>query len=103
MPTPQYFRQCPEFPPDIPVASIPVLSLERLQSHDHTESEKLYEACQVHGFFLLDLRDAEGGMHLLRDAEKMFDLITETLNLDQATLDRYAYDPPRSLIGYVAS
>lgn len=101
MPTPRYFVQAPAFPTGTPIASLPTISLEGLQSGNPTEGLKLFEACREWGFFLIDLRDSNEGTALLQDAERMFDLTTELFSLDQASLDRYAYDAPRDLTGYV--
>ncbi|RAL02383.1 oxidoreductase [Aspergillus ibericus CBS 121593] len=103
MPTPKYFDQCPPFPSDIPVANIPILPFNDLQNNSATESEKLFSACQEFGFFLLKLTDSEAGEQLLQDAERMMDLTTTTLSLDRQVLDKYAYKPPRDLLGYKCS
>lgn len=100
MPTSKYFAQCPPFPSDIPVANIPILSFQKLRDNDSAEAEKLYEACQEHGFFLLDVIGSNEGERLLHNAETMFALTEEVLNLEKATLDQFAYDAPRSLLGY---
>ncbi|KAE8360750.1 hypothetical protein BDV27DRAFT_167463 [Aspergillus caelatus] len=100
MPTPRYFAQAPAFPAETPVASLPIISLQKLQSGGSTEGQKLFEACREWGFFLIDLRDFDDGKTLLQDAERMFDLTTELFSLDQAILDQYAYDAPRDLTGY---
>lgn len=103
MPTPKCFSQCPGFPSDLPVAQIPVLSFQDLQYNSDSESEKLYEASREHGFFFLDLRDSREGETLLQDAERIFHIAAMTLNLDKKVLDKYAYNPPRSLLGCAIS
>ena len=99
MPTPKYFSRCPAFP-DVPVANIPTLSFKNLQNDSDTESGKLYKACREYGFFLIDLKDSLEGERLLLDAEKMFDTTAETLGLEREVLDKYAYNPPKDLLGY---
>jgi hypothetical protein len=99
MPTPAYFSRCPEFPADVPVADIPAISFDKLRSGSSSESERLYEACQEHGFFLLDLQDSEEGAILLHDAERMFDLAKNTFELGQPVLEEYASKPPKDLLG----
>lgn len=99
MPTEKYFSQSPAFPPDIPLVPLPRASLQRLQSGDEQEAHNLFEACQEWGFFLLNLADAEDGKRVLAHAEKMFDLTSKTFDLDQQTLDEYAYKPPTDLTG----
>jgi hypothetical protein len=103
MPTLKYFAKCPAFPTTIPVADIPVFSFDRLQKGDEGEEEKLFDACQEYGFFLLDLKESSEGNVLLHNAEKMFDLTEATLNLDKKILDTHASNPPRDLIGYINS
>jgi hypothetical protein len=101
MPTSTYFSKYPDFPSDFtfPVADIPTLSLNKLQAGSGEESLRLYQACRKEGFLFLDLHDSQQGDILLQNGEKMFDLIEKTLTLDQQTLEKYACDAPRSLIG----
>ncbi|PYH77452.1 putative oxidoreductase [Aspergillus uvarum CBS 121591] len=100
MPTSKYFAQVPPFPDDTPTVDLPTISLHRLKAHDPIESQNLFTASREWGFFLLDLREDDQGVRLMRQAEKMFDLDAELFALDQATLDQYAYDAPRDLTGY---
>ncbi|PYH99981.1 oxidoreductase [Aspergillus ellipticus CBS 707.79] len=100
MPTSKYFDQCPPFPSDVPRADIPTLSFRALQNNSAVESEKLFNACQEFGFFLLNLTDSEAGEQLLQNAGAMIDLTTTTMGLDRQILDKYAYNPPRDLMGY---
>ncbi|TGO85325.1 hypothetical protein BPOR_0408g00040 [Botrytis porri] len=65
MPTPKYCNQYPKFPADLNVAN-----------NVNDESEKLLQACQEYGFFLLELRNDDQGETLLGDAERMFDITT---------------------------
>lgn len=58
------------------------------------EVEKLFEACQKWGFFLLDLTGSEQGATLLQDAEEMFDLTIRLSTLGYETLKSYTYKPP---------
>ncbi|KAJ5672999.1 oxidoreductase 2OG-Fe(II) oxygenase family [Penicillium longicatenatum] len=100
MPTSKYFAQVPPFPSDVHIVPLPKVSLQNLENQSVEESQLLFEACQNWGFFLLDLQQSEMGEELLGVAEKMFDLTTETFNLDQSVLDSYAYKPPHDLTGY---
>ncbi|KAH8645581.1 oxidoreductase [Tricladium varicosporioides] len=102
MPTKRYFSQCPEFPSDVSVLNIPDISFSELQKDAEKESEKLYNACTEHGFFALDLGGSEDGRELLKQAEKCFDIGTETFDLGSDVLNKYAYKPP-SLLGYKAT
>jgi isopenicillin N synthase-like dioxygenase len=98
MPTAEYFAQCPPFPEDTDVVDLPRISLGSLRS-DATEGGKLLTACREWGFFLLQLDSCDNGDALLKDAETMFNLTEELFSLDQATLDKFAYDAPRDLTG----
>lgn len=98
MPTSRYFSQCPDFPSDLAVADIPIISFSNLEDDSGNESERLFDACTDHGFFLLDLRYSEQGAQLLQDAEKMFDLGAATFNLGSEALQKCAWQPP-SLLG----
>lgn len=100
MPTPTHFARYPDFSDsDVPVADIPKVSLSKLQAGSDEDSLKLWQACRREGFLFLDLNACEQGETLLHYGGKMFDLIEKTLTLDQATLEQYACDAPRSLIG----
>ncbi|KAL3263410.1 hypothetical protein ABHI18_001799 [Aspergillus niger] len=78
----------------MPVVSLAKVSLEALKENRGSEVEKLYEACQKWGFFLLDLKESSEGATLLQDAEKMFELTTELSTLNHETLKAYTYKPP---------
>lgn len=101
MPTAKYFSKCPPFPSDVPVASIQTISLDKLERNDVEESKSLFQACREYGFFSLDLQTSSTGKALLEDAEAMFDLTDEVMDLGKATLSQYAYQPPKTLEGYV--
>ena len=98
MPTPKYFQGVPEFPSDVSIVDIPTISFNSLENDSDQESEKLYEACQEHGLFLLDLSKSKEGGRLLKDAEMMFDISAATFNLQPEVLERYAYNPPKDLL-----
>ncbi|KAL2811251.1 hypothetical protein BJX63DRAFT_444279 [Aspergillus granulosus] len=95
MPTTEYFAGCPPFPTDTEIIDLPRISLASLQSNTTGEGEKLFRAGREWGFFLWK-RD------VVKDAERMFELTEELFSLDQATLDKFAYDAPRDLTGYKA-
>jgi hypothetical protein len=101
MPTSAHFSKWPVFPsnPTVPVADIPTLSLQKLEAGSNEESSRLYQACRKEGFLFLDLKGSQQGKTLLQHGGKMFDLIEKTLTLDEQTLEEYACDAPRSLIG----
>jgi hypothetical protein len=43
------------------------------------------------------------GQTVLEDAERVFDLASETMGLGKDELDRLAFNTPRDLLGYVYS
>jgi isopenicillin N synthase-like dioxygenase len=87
IPTPKYVTKCTPFPFDTSVADIPIVSFQKLRQANEYESERSNEACREHGFFVVDFKGSEHGKQLLRDAEKMFDLTAEILNVERETLD----------------
>lgn len=99
MATPEYFERFPPFSTDAPVAVLPEVSLAGLQAGEEQDIDRLYDACREWGFFLLDFTNAKGGEALVRGADQMFDLTSETFALDQPTLDSYACKPPHDLTG----
>ena len=96
MPTAKYFEKIPAFPEDISVAAIPIISLAGLADDN---SDTLFNACQAHGFFLLDLQGTADGEALLKDAETMFDLNTSLYALDEEVLLQHKFQPPGNLLG----
>ncbi|KIX09251.1 uncharacterized protein Z518_00330 [Rhinocladiella mackenziei CBS 650.93] len=105
MPTSRFFDKIPPFPDEVPVADIPTISLPELieesrRLKERPVSETLFKACQLYGFFLLELEGSREGETLLKDAETMFDLSTELFALGDEVLERYAYQPPKNLLGY---
>jgi isopenicillin N synthase-like dioxygenase len=95
---PSSTKQYPEFPSDVSIANIPIISLTNLESQSEKESKKLFKACTEHGFFLLELANSEKGSKLSKNAEKMFDIGAETFALGPEKLQQYTYQAP-SLIG----
>lgn len=99
MPTPRVFDKYPKFPSDVPLAPLPVISLEQLHKNSAQESRALYQACREHGYFLLNMKGIDEGEKLLGYAENMFDLLAETLDLPADVLDTYGCRPPKDLQG----
>ncbi|GKZ37573.1 hypothetical protein AbraIFM66950_009186 [Aspergillus brasiliensis] len=94
MPTSKYFDRFPPFPANLPVVPLEKISLEALKNNAKDEVERLFEACQKRGFFLLDLKGSTQGTALLQDAEGMFELTTQLSTLGHETLKTYTYKPP---------
>lgn len=103
MPTAKYFDKCPPFPTDVPVANVPIISYQLLQQNDPGASSELFQALREYGFFVLDLETSQEGRALIQDAEAMYDLTDETLDLDQDVLNQYPIQLPRRVFGYVES
>jgi isopenicillin N synthase-like dioxygenase len=98
MPTTECFAALPAFPQNIATAKIPTIPLDLLQANDKGVSKQLFAACIDYGFFALQLSGPDGE-RLLEDAEKMFEISSSTFKLDEEILGRFAYQPPRSLLG----
>lgn len=100
MPTKEYFARHPPFPSDVPVVQLECLSFTKIFARDAAECERLFQACQDIGFFLLNLRGTEEGETMLKHAETAFTLTEQIHELDQDELKRYAFKPPADLFGY---
>lgn len=100
MPTARYFARSPPFPSVVPLASIPTLSFTQLSSNDATKSARLYSACREHGIFQLDLSGLGAGESLLADAERMYELMASTFDLDESILEKYPIQALKSSLGY---
>ena len=61
-------------PADVPVAFLPSISLEKLQSNDSIESSRLFNACTGHGFFYLDLT---GSDEILQEWNQLLQFMSE--------------------------
>jgi hypothetical protein len=94
------FDESPEFPSNVAVANIPVISYQKLKDvSSEKESKSLYEASREHGFFLLDLRGSEDGERVLQDAGRMFDISRAVFDLETEVKLRYHSKPPKDLMG----
>ncbi|KAI4086089.1 MAG: hypothetical protein LQ344_007867 [Seirophora lacunosa] len=89
MPTEEHFAKYPPFPSDVPVVQLECLSFTKLLAGDEAESERLFEACQHTGFFLLNLRGTAEGETMLKHAAKAFKLTEQIHELDQDELKNY--------------
>lgn len=101
MPTQSYFSQFPPFPDDVPIAQLPHVVYKKLLAADVAESTALFDAFRTTGFCLLDLQGCSEGETLLKEAEKVFKLNQEIHDLDLEEKMKYAFQPPKSLFGYV--
>ncbi|EMC94208.1 hypothetical protein BAUCODRAFT_74629 [Baudoinia panamericana UAMH 10762] len=92
------FDDLPPFPNDVPTAPLLRISLKKLIDQDTDEQQRLWRACCDLGFFYLDLRagsengDGElNGDGLLADAEAMFTLGKQVLELPEVEKVQYDY------------
>ncbi|KAL8658847.1 MAG: hypothetical protein Q9226_000737 [Calogaya cf. arnoldii] len=100
MPTEEYFARFPPFPSDVPVVQLECLSFTKLLANDTAERQRLFQACQDIGFFLVNLRGTDEGETMLKHAERAFKLTEQIHKLDQDELKQYAFKPPADLFGY---
>jgi isopenicillin N synthase-like dioxygenase len=82
----------PPFPGDLPVASLPLISLAKLSADDTAESERLFEACLNHGFFLLGLTESDEGRILLENVKGSFEVGKKFFAEDVQTKEEYKLD-----------
>ena len=93
------FDSYPPFPDDIPIASVPKFSLEKLVSGSDTEAKELFHACRTKGFFLLDLQNDPAGRTLHQDIETLFAITQEVMDLSLEEKTKYHRKPPANLCG----
>lgn len=85
-----YWNQSyPKFPSDVPTAKLRKLHLQKLQSTNEEESQKLFESCRTSGFFLLDLQGSPEGNTMLSDVGEMFKLAGSLFSLETDTKMKY--------------
>ena len=101
MPSTQLLDKYAPFPKDVPIADLPQISLGKLVSKDPLESERLFEACSISGFFLLDMQDTSDGKDFLEITERIFEISRQLHDLDMDEKIKYKYQPPGCLFGYV--
>ncbi|KAM0314105.1 hypothetical protein ACHAO8_004891, partial [Botrytis cinerea] len=99
MPTSKYFKECPEFPSDISIAGIPTISYLDLLGNSAEESKNLYEACREQWFFFLDFHNSKEGKRIVKDAEIMYDVSVDIINLGPEVLMDYKLNIPKDLNG----
>lgn len=73
MPTVEQFSKVPSFPDGLQALDLPRITLRKLLSGDETEASALFKASAELGFLLLDLRQANVGEILLKEAETAFE------------------------------
>lgn len=93
------FEAYPQFPPDVPTASLPKISLDKLTSGSDSEANEVFLACRAKGFFLLDLQNEPAGDRLLRDIEALFAITRGVMDLSVEEKTRFERHPPKDLLG----
>lgn len=84
-----WYQSYPKFPSDVPTAKLSKLHLQKLQSANEEESQKLFKSCRTLGFFLLDLQGSLEGDTMLSDVGKMFKLAGQLFSLETDTKMKY--------------
>lgn len=85
-----YWHQSyPKFPSDVPTAKLSKLHLQKLQSDNEEESQKLFQSCRTSGFFLLDLHGTPEGDTMLSDVGEIFKLAGQLFSLETDTKMKY--------------
>ena len=66
-------EQYPPFPEgaEFPTVELATISLQKLQDHDPTEEDRVFEACKGRGFFYLELAGPEAGETILKGSEEL--------------------------------
>jgi isopenicillin N synthase-like dioxygenase len=90
MTPPQLFTQYPPFPNDVPVASVPRISLAKLISNDVTQCRDLFDICRSVGFFLLDLSDDESGQAVLQSINTVFGITRDVFDLEEREKSKFS-------------
>lgn len=99
---PDSFPGIPPFPDDVSTAPLLRLSLGKLSANDFGEHQRLFQASTDIGFFYLDLSDSEQGSTLLSDADNLFKVGEELLELSLEEKKKYDFSSQNSYYGYKA-
>ena len=95
----QLFEAYPPFPEDVPIASLPKISLEKLGSESEAEAKEVFPACRTKGFVLLDLQHEPNGERLLKDIGALFSITMEVMALSLEEKTNCKQNPPSTLLG----
>ena len=93
MPTPECFAKVPPFPNNVPTLELHRLKLRQLLFGDEAESQALFEACALLGFFLLDLRGCAEGETLLKETEAGFTICQDFYALSNEEKSKFPLRP----------
>lgn len=99
-PSDQDCTELPPFPEDVPIAPLVCLSLKKLLVHDHSETQRLMQACETLEFFYLDLQDAGPSSTILNDVDQLFQITVELFKLPLEEKRKYDFSGQRSYFGY---
>ncbi|KAE8382324.1 hypothetical protein BDV26DRAFT_299709 [Aspergillus bertholletiae] len=92
----------PPFPDNVPIATLPCLSLEKLVARNSGEIQRLVHACEEVGLFYLDLRDVSLASKILGEVDQLFQTAVELFDLPLAEKQAYDFSSRSSHFGYKA-
>ena len=95
----QVFEAYPQFPLDVPTASLPKISLDKLTAGSEVEAKAMFQACRAKGFFLLDLQNEPAGDRLIGAIEALFAITRGVMDLSLEEKEKYKQHPPSDLLG----
>jgi len=92
------FNSYPPFPDNVPIASVPKISLSKLIAGDEAEKTLMFEACKALGLFLLDLKHDPVGERFIKTVDTIFEVMKQIFNLSYEEKSRYHVDA-KNLVG----
>lgn len=93
----------PPFPSGLPLAPIARISSKKLLKGDAEEGKHVLEACQIYGFFYLDLTDSPEGEALLEEAEQLLKLSERSFDSPKEEKMKFELQKGVSMFGYKAA
>ena len=90
----------PPFGITLPLAELPVISLDHLLAGKANTQRDLYEACRSLGFFYLDLRGSDSGDALIDASEQLLRLAQKFMSLPREEKEAYGGDKIPKDVGY---
>ncbi|OQU96972.1 hypothetical protein CLAIMM_02977 [Cladophialophora immunda] len=90
----------PPFPEDVLTIPIAKISYQKILALDEEEIAKTLKACQMDGFFYLDLTTTESGRHLLELSSECLALAKRAFALAQEEKAVFANEKGTSIFGY---
>ena len=95
------FEEVPPFPDGVPIANVATISLASLGQNGEAAdtAKRVLDACQKHGFFLLDLHGDPIVETFVREIDELFRVSTEIMDLPDKVKKEYQYKLPKGLLG----